>query len=310
MVPMTEFFTNFHFLRPQWLWALLPAAGLGWILFRRTDSRRRWRQWVDPVLLEALLWQGDKRQYIRPVHLLGLFWLVAVLALAGPSWRHKASPFAEDKAALVIVLKVTPSMQKTDIAPSRLQRAIQKISDLLAARPGARNALIVYSGSAHLVMPLTSDSKVIEAFAQDLSPDLMPKAGDNATAALTLARQQLNNSGHPGSILLIVDELGADALAAMGDSQAKGRVPVHVWAATADPPSSLKQAATKTRGTYQLITPDTSDVMRIAQAVQETASADITGMGAGWQDGGYWLVPLLVLICALSFRRGWAVAHE
>ena len=59
--------------------------------------------------------------------------------MAGPAWREQDSPFTEDAAALVIVLEVTPSMRTTDVQPSRLERAVQKIHDLLAARRGRNN---------------------------------------------------------------------------------------------------------------------------------------------------------------------------
>lgn len=307
---MTELIANFHFLRPFWLLALLPAAALWWLILRRAGARRQWEQWVDPELIDGLLVQGGQQQRIRPVHLLGFFWLLTALALAGPSWQREPSPFAEDKAALVMVLKVTPSMEETDIAPSRLQRATQKIFDLLDARPGARNSLIAYAGSAHLVMPLTTDANVINVFAGDLSPKLMPREGDDPLAALRLAQQQLSKTGQPGTILFITDELGNEALAAIGTHRKEGGAPIHILAAVADPPPMLKQAADTGGGSFAAITPDPSDVERLARDIQKTATSDIAGLGEKWRDGGYWFLPVLVVTGAFGFRRGWVVGHE
>jgi len=307
---MTELIANFHFLRPFWLLALLPAAALWWPILRRAGAKRQWEQWVDPELIDGLLVQGGQQQRIRPVHLLGFFWFLTALALAGPSWQREPSPFAEDKAALVMVLKVTPSMEETDIAPSRLQRAAQKISDLLDARPGARNSLIAYAGSAHLVMPLTTDANVINVFAGDLSPKLMPREGDDPLAALRLAQRQLSKTGQPGTILFITDELGNEALAAIGTHRKEGGAPTHVWAAVADPPPILKQVADTGGGSFAAITPDPSDVERLARDIQKTATSGIAGMGEKWRDGGYWFLPVLVVIGAFGFRRGWVVGHE
>ena len=129
------------------------------------------------------------------MHLLALGWLVAVLAIAGPTWRRERSPFAEDTAALAIVVKVSPSMKTEDVQPSRLARATQKVHDLVQQRAGAKTSLIAYSGSAHVVMPATSDDGIIDTFAQALDPKIMPKEGDVAAEALRLADQTLAEEG-------------------------------------------------------------------------------------------------------------------
>ena len=87
----------------------------------------------------------------------------------------------------MIALSVAPTMGQTDVAPSRLERAKQKVRDLLAARAGARTGLIAYSGTAHLVMPMTEDRAVIEPFLAALTPELMPVQGNNTIAATALA---------------------------------------------------------------------------------------------------------------------------
>ena len=47
--------TAFHFLRPQWLWLLVPAILLPVFWFRRNNARARWRNIIDPLLLEHLM---------------------------------------------------------------------------------------------------------------------------------------------------------------------------------------------------------------------------------------------------------------
>ena len=96
------------------------------------------------------------------------------LALAGPTWQREPAPFADDTAALVIVVEVTPTMLAQDVQPSRLERAALKIHDLLALRRGSVTALVAYAGSAHLVLPLTQDGDLITEFAAQLDPSIMP----------------------------------------------------------------------------------------------------------------------------------------
>lgn len=44
-----------HFLRPQWLWLLLPTAFVLWRLLRGRGDGDAWRGLVDPHLLPRLL---------------------------------------------------------------------------------------------------------------------------------------------------------------------------------------------------------------------------------------------------------------
>ena len=76
-----------HLLRPWWLLALLPALWPGWRLWRRRSGAGQWRQVIDPQLLPAMLAQEPQRQSSRQYWLWLLGWLLAVIALAGPSWQ-------------------------------------------------------------------------------------------------------------------------------------------------------------------------------------------------------------------------------
>src|SRR5215475_317212 len=104
-------------------------------------------------------------------------------------------PFADDVAALAIVVKVTPSMTTADVQPSRLARGVEKIEDLLKLRKGAKTSLVAYSGTAHVVMPSTTDGGIIATFAQALAPEIMPQDGDAVADAFRLADQTLSDSG-------------------------------------------------------------------------------------------------------------------
>ncbi|HEY8290776.1 MAG TPA: hypothetical protein VIG49_15985, partial [Acetobacteraceae bacterium] len=121
----------FHFLRPLWLLALLPAVLLWWAYRRQADSTRRWRAVIDPTLLRHFVVADHASTWLRPVDALLASWIVGTLAVAGPAWQREPSPFAADAPPVMIVLRVTPSMLAHDLQPTRLQRAQQKIADLL-----------------------------------------------------------------------------------------------------------------------------------------------------------------------------------
>ncbi len=310
-----------HLLRPWWLLALVPAAALSWLMLRRQDAARPWRGVIADHLLPHLLRGDDQRRWFRPAHALLAGWAVTTLALAGPTWRREPSPFAADDAALVVVLQVTPTMLAEDVQPSRLARAAQKVGDLLAARRGIRVALVAYAGSAHLVMPLTQDASLVTRFAADLSPDVMPLAGNAPGEALALADEQLRGAAVPGSILLVIDGVPPEAIPALAAHRTGGGAPVQILAVAAGPDApvpadspaapaldraGLERAADALGASVTEVTPDDADVRSLARRAR-TRILTVAGDAGSerWQDAGYWLVWPAAALVLLWFRPGW-----
>jgi Ca-activated chloride channel family protein len=316
----------FHFIRPGWLLLALPVALVIWAILRRQDPLRSWEAVIAPELLAHLVVRSEaRRSRLRPALILGLAWFLGIIALAGPTWKKEPTPLTEDQSALFIVLKVTPEMLAQDIQPSRLQRAAQKIGGLLALRPGSRTGLIAYAGSAHLVMPLTSDPEVIRFFATELVPDVMPEVGDDPAQAVALANDRLASSGLPGSIVLIADHVDAQQLGELGRMHRAGGADVHVYAMAAgsdvivpagSPPAAaldrdaMARAAKAGGGSLVEVSPDDRDIRRLAGQIERSIAAAPLQEGERWVDFGYWLGLLFVPLVLLFFRPGGAVALQ
>lgn len=299
--------SEFHLLRPWWLLALIPCGLVLWQLRNHQDPLRRWQRLIAPELLPHLLVHSKEQNRITPWWMLSVCWGLVVLALTGPTWHSEPAPFGDDTAVVAIVLKVTPSMQAEDIAPTRLVRAVQKIHDLLKLRPGAKTGLIAYSGTSHQVLPLTTDGSIFTSFASELAPNVLPVEGDAAAAALNLAEQVVHKSGSPGWILWIADAVSPDQVSSLQKPQKGAAVPVTVLAMSGTGPEhqSLIQAASALNYALVSVTPDDDDVRRLAANTHfSSASSDA---GERWSDSGYWLVPVLSAICLGWFRRGWVI---
>ena len=84
--------SEFHFLRPLWLLALVPTVLIWCLAWRKTGTAGALAKVVDPHLLKHLLVDAESLRGFRAIHLLGLVWLISLLALAGPSWKQEPSP--------------------------------------------------------------------------------------------------------------------------------------------------------------------------------------------------------------------------
>ena len=259
----------------------------------------------------------------NPLNVFAVSSLLIIIILAGPTWKQQASPFSEDLSALVIVLDASSSMEQQDVQPSRLERAKQKIEDLLALRPGGRVGLIVYSGSAHSVIPLTNDMEVVNNFLKAVTSDMMPKPGKFAENALPIADRMLqvklqNGVEVKGTLLLLTDGLGPETNTAfeqyfssnqhqllvlgMGDKTSSfstaGSIPLEEKA--------LIELANNSGGYYQELSLDKVDIKYLNRRINSHLVIVEDGTRP-WFDSGYYLLYPLIFLMLFWFRKGWTL---
>lgn len=320
-----EFLGAFHFLRPWWLLGLIPLLLTMLYAKRLKDPVTHWQKTIAPHLLKALTVKGERGQWINPISVSVMAMVLGVLAVAGPSWERKPLPFVQDEAALVIALALSESMNQTDIQPSRLERAKQKITDLLALRSGSRTGLIVYSGSAHRVIPLTNDPDIIFQFLNAVVSDMMPKPGKFPETVLPLADRMFNDADMPGSLLLIGDAISPQSLAHFKQYFAEAPHQLLIWGAgTTELPEpkkgerpdggsflpleqqDLMLLASESNGVYQTMTLDDSDFQQLNRKINNHL-ANVEDENRPWVDAGYYLLFPFALIFLVWFRKGWTL---
>jgi Ca-activated chloride channel family protein len=293
----------FHFLRPLWLLALLPLAGLWWAVRRGHSRPAPAPAGIAPHLRAALTVGGDARRRLLPIDGVALALALLAIGAAGPTWSRQPDPFAAQSAPLVIALKVTPSMEEPDIAPTRLDRAKQKIRDLLDLRGGARTALVAYAGTAHIAVPMTEDPGVMLPYLEGLGPEVMPEEGDRAAIALALATDLLAQEAGPGGVLFVADALDPADAAAL--SEVANRVAVLAML----PEGRADRGMDALAGVPVIqVTPDSSDVARLDRMLTAAqARAALAESDQPWQDRGPWLAWPAAFLILLWFRRGWTM---
>ena len=323
---------DFHFIRPYWLLAILPAVVISVLMLRNKLSRGNWTACCDAELLPFLL-QDKTVNQSRGWLMLGVIsTLLMIIALAGPTWQRLPSPAFRNDAALVIALNLSTSMDAADIKPSRLTIARYKIADILKQRKDGQTALIVYSGDAFTVTPLTDDTNTIDSQLAALTTDIMPSQGNNTAAALEKAVVLFKQAGlQTGQILLITDtvemnttlstvkklanfqlsvlgvgtEDGAPIALPEGGFLKDDQGSIVVTKLNAANLSSLAQAG---HGLYQTLTADDEDIKSLLNAfdkpIQQQGKADNDMMLEQWNDQGAWLLLLVLPLAALFFRKG------
>ena len=293
-------FSNFHFLRPAWLLLALLGLLLPPIWQRSRDLQRRLRGNIAPHLLPHLLLTPTDPHSVRPVHLVCALLVLGAVAVAGPTWRQDRPEFLENRAPLIIAVDLSPSMDTADVPPTRLTAAKHKLHDLVQRRKGARTALLVYAGSAHLVLPPTDDPALLDTFIQALGTDLIGKPGKDVAGVIEQAKRLLQQS--PGTLLLVTDGADVAHLPTLKD----GSLQVLVLALGSSP--TLKQLASALDAPLGSLTLNDDDLDWVERhAQQHFQEADEQQRLLQWKDAGYWLCWPLLLLALVSVRRGWSL---
>ncbi len=329
---------NFHFLRPEWFYALIPAAMLFALLRYRNSHHSNWETAIEPHLLEHILDNPDSQVSRSPFTILLLAWLIATIALAGPVWRKTPQPVHEREDALVVIFDLTQSMLATDVKPNRLVRAKRKLIDLLEMRDEGVTALVVFAGDAHTVSPLTDDTNTIAAMIPALDPSIVPAPGSRLASALEVAIELFENGGvASGRILIITDEIRDVVAAQQVSRQYRNAYPVSVMSVGTEEGAPIPVADERGRVSFlkdrqgNLVIPKvntrslrdfadlsagrfspmslTDEDLEFLLAEQPLAPEDqfreIERDFDVWFEEGPWLLLLLLPLASLAFRRGW-----
>ncbi|HKR76343.1 MAG TPA: tetratricopeptide repeat protein [Rhodanobacter sp.] len=327
---MSAMLMQFHFLRPWWLLALIVLPWLLWQAARRSHGLQALSRLVDAELLPQLL-QGRAGRQRLPLGLLALAWLLAVLALAGPTWSHVEQPLYAHRAAQVVAISLSQRMLSHDVTPSRIDRARFKAHDLLTANRDGLNALVGYAGEAFVVAPLTSDTHSLGTLLDAMAPDTMPVDGDNAAAAIARGVALIRDAKvGGGSLVLVTDSAGTAAQDAARKARAEGvRVSVLGVGTPQGAPvpqpgggflhdaqgnlqlagrddAMLAAVAAAGGGRYVPMSANDSDIAVLRGELHAGSTQLVQGqLGDEWKDRGPWLLLLLLPLAALAFRRGW-----
>jgi Ca-activated chloride channel family protein len=315
MLPEFSVLEHFHFLRPGWILLVLPLIVVAVVQNRQGTSRELFGGIIAPHLLAHLRLQRFDSRWLNPRIVSLVFMILALIVVMGPTWRQQPSPLNQDEAALVIVLDVSTSMQQKDVQPSRLQRAKQKISDLLALRPDKKAALVVYSGTAHTVLSLTADQDILNQYLAAITPTIMPQTGKFPEYSLPLIDEILRETHAPATLVLFTDGLGADSgqafenyfetsanqLLVVGLGTEKGATGLAPLDRT-----SLEALAEDSNGEYVSLTLDDADIRQLNRSI-DSHYVVVEDSALPWLDSGYPLVFPAMAIFLMWFRKGWTL---
>ncbi len=149
------------------------------------------------------------RHYLKALFF-GLALLFLGMAVLRPQWHEHEKIIAQEGRDVLIALDISRSMLATDCAPNRLVVAKKKIRQLLSMLQCERVGLILFSGSAFMQCPLTTDYSAFNMFLDHVDVETISSGSTALDAAIGQALQTFKAIPDKKNSLLVVFTDGED----------------------------------------------------------------------------------------------------
>ena len=128
------------------------------------------------------------------------------LALVNPKIGTKTETISRAGVDVVFALDVSKSMLAEDIAPNRLDKSKQLITQIINSLGGDRVGIIGYAGSAFPQVPITTDFSTTKLFLNSMDTDMVSSQGTAITEAIKMAETYYNDEDQVNKVLFIISD--------------------------------------------------------------------------------------------------------
>lgn len=179
-------------------------------LFNLYWQRRKQKEFGDLELVRRL--SPEKSVFKRTLKFVILMVGVAlvVIGLVNPKIGTKTETVKREGIDIVFAMDVSKSMLAEDVAPNRLDKSKQLVSQLINQMAGDRIGIVAYAGSAFPVLPITTDYAASKMFLQSMNTDIVSSQGTALDDAINLAASYFDEKDKQTSKLIILVSDGED----------------------------------------------------------------------------------------------------
>ncbi|MFQ6604228.1 MAG: VWA domain-containing protein [Fidelibacterota bacterium] len=161
---------------------------------------------ADSRVRDTLLHRYDFKRIRWKNRFITVGLILLIIASAGPRIGIRVKPVERKGVDLVFAIDVSTSMNAEDIKPSRLEKAKYEIGQVIRKLEGDRVALIVFAGSSHLYLPLTSDYEAALLFLESIETGMIPTQGTALATALNTGISAFSDDEDKHKVLVLVTD--------------------------------------------------------------------------------------------------------
>ncbi|WP_413999647.1 VWA domain-containing protein [Flavobacterium sp. W1B] len=184
---------------------ILPLVVL-LFLFNSYWKRKKQREFGDLDLIKKL---SPERSVFKPAFKLIVVLLALaalILGLVNPKIGTKMETVKREGIDIVFAIDVSKSMLAEDVAPSRLEKSKQIVSQIINQLGNDRIGIVAYAGSAFPVLPITSDYSVAKMFLQSMNTEMVSSQGTSLDEAIKLSATYFDDKSKTSKLLILISD--------------------------------------------------------------------------------------------------------
>ena len=131
---------------------------------------------------------------------------ILIFAASGPQIGIRLAPVDRKGLDLVFCIDVSSSMRGTDIKPTRLDKSKFEVSQMIQNLKGDRVAIIVFAGSSHLYLPLTTDYEAAYLFLDQIDTNMIPTQGTALSSAIETGLSAFSEDDSKYKVLILITD--------------------------------------------------------------------------------------------------------
>lgn len=187
-------------------------------------KRKKQREFGNPELVKKLSPERSVFKSALKLTVVLLALTAIVIALVNPKIGTRTETVKREGIDIVFAVDVSKSMLAEDVAPSRLEKSKQIVSQVINSLGSDRIGIIGYAGSAYPVLPITTDYSVAKMFLQNMNTDMVSSQGTAISDAINLAGTFFDDAQTSKLVILLSDgeDHGEGSEEAAAEAQKKG----------------------------------------------------------------------------------------
>lgn len=188
-----------------WFLLVIPVVLLLFALVLFWKKRMQ-KKFADKELLNKLSPNRSTSKSVFKIILLSLALAFLVVGLVNPQFGTKLETVKREGVDVVFAIDVSKSMLAEDIAPNRLEKSKQLVTQIINNLASDRVGIIAYAGSAFPQLPITTDYGAAKMFLQSMNTDMVSSQGTAIKEAIELATQYYDDEEQTNRILFLISD--------------------------------------------------------------------------------------------------------